>query len=56
MTGGADCDLVTLRENIQRVRPGIRIFEVSSRSGDGMREWLDFVAARAREMSAHALS
>jgi hydrogenase nickel incorporation protein HypB len=56
MTQAAGCDLVTLRENIQRVRPGMATFEVSSTSGAGMREWLDFVSARARKKSEHALS
>jgi len=56
MTEAADCDLATLRENIQRVRPGMPIFEISSKSGEGMREWLLFVTARARESSEHALS
>ena len=49
MAGAADCDLLTLRENINRVRPGMQIFELSSKSGDGMDDWLRFVAARARE-------
>jgi len=56
MTEAADCDLVTLRQNIQRVRPGMPTFEVSSRRGTGMGEWLDFVVTRARETSEHALS
>jgi hydrogenase nickel incorporation protein HypB len=56
MTGAAGCDLVTLRENIQRVRPGMPTLEVSSTSGDGMREWLDFVSDRAGKKSEHALS
>jgi hydrogenase nickel incorporation protein HypB len=56
MTEAADCDLATLRENIQRVRPDMPIFEISSKSGEGMREWLLFVTARARESSEHALS
>jgi len=56
MTEAAGCDLVTLRANIQRVRPGMPILEVSSKSGNGMGEWLAFVAARAGETSEHALS
>jgi hydrogenase nickel incorporation protein HypB len=56
MTEAAGCDLVTLRENIERVRPGMPILEVSSKSGNGMGEWLAFVAARAGETSEHALS
>ena len=35
--------------NIREIRPDIRIFETSARSGEGMGEWLDWLAeARAR--------
>ncbi|MBA2305505.1 MAG: hydrogenase nickel incorporation protein HypB [Acidobacteria bacterium] len=56
MVEAAGCDMAALRENIQRVRPGMRVFELSSRSGTGMDDWLRFVAARARESTGHALS
>jgi len=52
----AGCDLAALRANIQRVRPGMQIFELSSKSGAGMDDWLRFVAARAHESREHALS
>jgi hydrogenase nickel incorporation protein HypB len=32
-------------ENIRRVRPGMEILKVSSKSGAGMEEWLRFVSA-----------
>jgi hydrogenase nickel incorporation protein HypB len=32
--------------NIQAVRPGMRVFQVSSKSGEGMPEFLDFLAER----------
>jgi hydrogenase nickel incorporation protein HypB len=41
-------DLAAAESNIQRVRPGMRIFKVSSKSGAGMGEWLEFLAG-ARE-------
>ena len=50
----AGCDLPAPRENIQRVRPGIRIFELSSKSGTGMDAWLQFVVTRAREIRERA--
>jgi hydrogenase nickel incorporation protein HypB len=34
------------RENIQSVRPGMQIMEVSSKTGEGMDRWLDFLAAQ----------
>ena len=56
MAEAAGCDLAALRENIDRVRPGMPILELSSKSGAGMDEWLRLVGARARENSEHALS
>lgn len=32
--------------NINEVRPGIRIFETSARTGQGMDEWLNYLAAQ----------
>ena len=53
MAEAAGCDLAALRENIQRVRPGMRIFELSSKSGAGMDDWLRFVdSARPRKQRA----
>jgi len=34
--------------NINEVRPGIRIFETSAKSGAGMDAWLDYLAEQAR--------
>jgi hydrogenase nickel incorporation protein HypB len=34
------------RENIQAVRPGMHVLEVSAKSGEGMDRWLDLLAAR----------
>jgi hydrogenase nickel incorporation protein HypB len=39
----ADFDLAAARRNIESVRPGMQIFEVSAKSGSGMREVLDFL-------------
>ena len=33
-------------ESIQAVRPGMRIFEVSSKTGAGMNEWLEFLQSQ----------
>jgi hydrogenase nickel incorporation protein HypB len=35
-------------QNINQVRPGIRIFETSARSGQGMTDWLDYLASQTR--------
>jgi hydrogenase nickel incorporation protein HypB len=34
--------------NINEIRPGIRIFETSAKSGAGMDAWLDYLAEQAR--------
>jgi hydrogenase nickel incorporation protein HypB len=53
----ADFDLAAARRNIESVRPGMQIFEVSAKSGSGMREVLQFLRdqpVRSRE-SIHTL-
>jgi len=41
-------DLKLARKNINEIRPGIRIFETSAKTGAGMEEWLGYLAeARA---------
>jgi hydrogenase nickel incorporation protein HypB len=37
-------DLAAAEDNIHRVRPGMKIFKVSSKSGVGMSDWLEFLA------------
>jgi hydrogenase nickel incorporation protein HypB len=39
----AEFDLAAARRNIQSVRPGMRILEVSSKTGEGMDEALSFL-------------
>jgi hydrogenase nickel incorporation protein HypB len=34
--------------NINEIRPGIRIFETSAKTGAGMDDWLDYLAEQAR--------
>jgi hydrogenase nickel incorporation protein HypB len=38
-------DLAAARENARRMNPGVRILEVSSRTGAGMETWLDMVTS-----------
>jgi hydrogenase nickel incorporation protein HypB len=45
----AECDRQKLCANIARVRPGMRIFEVSAKTGQGMEDWLEFLTARASD-------
>jgi hydrogenase nickel incorporation protein HypB len=41
-------DRAAAYRNVQTVRPGMPIIEVSSKTGDGMPEWLDLLASRRR--------
>jgi hydrogenase nickel incorporation protein HypB len=44
-----DFDRAAAHKNIQAVRPGMRVFEVSCKTGEGMSEWLEFLKSRAQE-------
>jgi len=57
LADAADFDLVAARRNIESVRPGMKIFEVSSKAGIGMEEVLHFLKAqlaRSRESQVEA--
>jgi hydrogenase nickel incorporation protein HypB len=41
--------------NIQAVRPGMRVFRVSAKTGEGMEEYLAFLAARLAELRPAAI-
>lgn len=44
-------DLNAAHESIQSVRPGMKVIEVSSKTGEGMNEWLNFLQSKvAREL------
>ncbi len=43
----AEFNLAAAHESIQAVRPGMRVFELSAKTGSGMEEWLNFLRSRA---------
>jgi hydrogenase nickel incorporation protein HypB len=45
MAEAAEFDLALARRNIQSVRPGMRVFEVSAKKGQGMDGLVNFLAA-----------
>jgi len=50
----AEFDILAARRNIESIRPGMRVFEVSAKTGRGMEEVLTFLKAqlaRSRESS-----
>ena len=42
------------RRSIESVRPGMQIFRLSAKTGQGMKEYLDFLAQRLAEQQAVA--
>jgi hydrogenase nickel incorporation protein HypB len=48
LAAAAEFDAPAAHRNIQAVRPGMRVFEVSAKTGAGMGVWLDFFRGRLR--------
>jgi hydrogenase nickel incorporation protein HypB len=46
LCAAADFDRALARQNIQAVRPGMQVFEVSAKTGQGLDEWLRFLEGR----------
>jgi hydrogenase nickel incorporation protein HypB len=46
LAAAVEFDEVTARRNIQAVRPGMEMFTLSSKSGEGMAEFLEFLVRR----------
>lgn len=40
--------------NIQSVRPGMKVFEVSAKTGAGMNEWIEFLQQKRNELTTTA--
>src|SRR5580698_3205701 len=49
-----DFDWPAAYSNIQAVRPGMQVFKLSAKSGDGMQEYLSYLMARLDESRAAA--
>jgi hydrogenase nickel incorporation protein HypB len=48
LAAAVEFDGAAARRNIQSVRPGMQVFEVSAKSGEGMEQWLLFLRTRFR--------
>ncbi len=46
LAAAVECDLGAAHRNIQAVRPGMQVLEVSTKSGQGFDAWLQLLAAR----------
>ncbi len=53
MAEAAAFDREAAHRNIDDVRPGMRVLEVSARSGEGMDAWLNYLIERRTERSAN---
>jgi hydrogenase nickel incorporation protein HypB len=49
-------DSAKARASIQSVRPGMQIFELSAKTGDGMKEWLNFLHSKVEKTALANLS
>ena len=43
LSAAVEFDAAALRGNVQAVRPGMEVFEVSAKTGEGMERWLEFL-------------
>jgi hydrogenase nickel incorporation protein HypB len=51
LAAAAEFNLSQARSNIDTVRPGMPVLEVSAKRGDGLNEWLAWLAAQQEQMS-----
>jgi hydrogenase nickel incorporation protein HypB len=49
LAGAVEFDLAAARDNIQRVRPGMHIIEVSAKTGEGMEAWMGLLQSRIED-------
>jgi hydrogenase nickel incorporation protein HypB len=49
LAAAVEFDLETAYRSIQSVRPGMQVFEVSAKSGQGMDEWLQFLRSQQED-------
>ncbi|MCU1273321.1 MAG: hydrogenase accessory protein HypB, partial [Bryobacterales bacterium] len=49
LAGAVDFDSAAAIENIQSVRPGMKVLSVSAKTGDGMDEWLSLLESKLPE-------
>jgi len=52
LAAAVEFDAAAAHRNLQAVRPGMPVFEVSAKTGAGMDEWLSFLQTRRTERAA----
>jgi hydrogenase nickel incorporation protein HypB len=55
LAAAVEFDWQTACNNIQAVRPGMPVFKLSSKTGEGMESYLEFLATRFRELRPASL-
>jgi hydrogenase nickel incorporation protein HypB len=50
LAAAVEFDSDALRRNVQAVRPGMEVFELSARTGEGMDRWLELLESRRAEL------
>lgn len=48
-----NCDIEKLKNNALNINPGLKIFEVSSTTGEGIKEWCNWLIENVREKHSH---
>jgi len=54
LAAAVEFDLAAVRRNIEMVRPGMRVFEVSAKTGQGMAEYLKYLSVTFEQRSRGA--
>lgn len=49
LAGAIEFDLALLLRNIERVRPGVPVFQLSAKTGQGLQAWTDFLCERLEQ-------
>ena len=52
LAAAVDFDEAAAKRNIQAVRPGMEVFKVSAKTGEGMTEYLEFLESRRKRFRA----
>ena len=52
LAAAVEFDWETARKSIESVRPGMQIFRLSAKTGEGMNDYLDFLAEHLAEQQA----
>ncbi len=55
LAAAVEFDWQTAYTNIQAVRPGMPVFKLSAKTGEGMEDYLEFLATRLRELRPASL-